>query len=130
MSTVEKRVEGLLEDPCCICFEKIDTLATEDKDKATALPCEHIFHSECIQEWLRQRSTCPLCRTLARDSSSEINDSSISQETEDDQLLGRIRQTILERRIRVVSLTDNSVLGDGARKVHNAVSKVFVWSKF
>ncbi|KNZ55393.1 uncharacterized protein VP01_2695g1 [Puccinia sorghi] len=28
------------------------------------LDCSHTFHSECIDQWLRVRNTCPICRGL------------------------------------------------------------------
>lgn len=45
---------------CLAVFDATDTLKL--------LPqCAHAFHSDCIDEWFRSHSTCPLCRvSLAR----------------------------------------------------------------
>ena len=32
-------------------------------------PCHHIFHSNCLEEWLRMKKECPSCR---RDLSFDI----------------------------------------------------------
>lgn len=31
-------------------------------DQATKLPCGHLFHGACLEEWLRIHGTCPTCR--------------------------------------------------------------------
>mmetsp|Transcript_14563 Transcript_14563/g.22447 ORF Transcript_14563/g.22447 Transcript_14563/m.22447 type:complete len:702 (+) Transcript_14563:193-2298(+) len=43
---------------CCICM--VDFVGD---DVIVATECEHIFHKQCCQEWLRQSRTCPVCRT-------------------------------------------------------------------
>ncbi|XP_058211640.1 RING-H2 finger protein ATL66-like [Rhododendron vialii] len=43
---------------CSICLAMFQV-----GDKVKVLPlCYHGFHSECVDEWLRSRPSCPLCR--------------------------------------------------------------------
>lgn len=53
----EIEVEGCCSKQCVICLEEMKV-----GSKATALPCFHIFHQDCIINWLNNSSLCPLCR--------------------------------------------------------------------
>ena len=60
----EINTNNLLEETkCCICLEEIN-----DKQKDISLKCEHVFHQECLMEWIKTQqnskldSNCPLCR--------------------------------------------------------------------
>jgi len=48
-------VKSSKEDTCAICLENYT-------DEASELPCKHIFHTQCIHMWLKQRGICPVCR--------------------------------------------------------------------
>jgi hypothetical protein len=39
---------------CTICFEDVNV--------GVSLPCSHMFHMNCIQDWLVIGHCCPLCR--------------------------------------------------------------------
>ena len=45
------------EKECSICLEMVINETVYD------LPCKHIFHKPCLQEWFKTNSTCPLCRS-------------------------------------------------------------------
>ncbi|KAG5413045.1 hypothetical protein IGI04_000612 [Brassica rapa subsp. trilocularis] len=40
-------------------------------DEVGRLHCEHTYHLKCVQEWLRMKSWCPICKTPAETSSSK-----------------------------------------------------------
>lgn len=53
---IHKIGKGTLE--CAVClneFEETETLRLIPK-------CDHVFHPECIDEWLGSHTTCPVCR--------------------------------------------------------------------
>ncbi|KAL5227070.1 hypothetical protein ABZP36_015335 [Zizania latifolia] len=46
---------------CAVCLSEL-----ADGEKVRQLPnCGHVFHVECVDAWLRSRTTCPLCRAEA-----------------------------------------------------------------
>jgi len=46
-------------ESCPICFEDLNGV----KYKRKTACCQHLFCSECLQEWAKKKPTCPLCIT-------------------------------------------------------------------
>ena len=44
---------------CAICLDTIN-------DEFKLLHCNHYFHQECIDIWLKNHNTCPYCRTMVK----------------------------------------------------------------
>ena len=42
---------------CIICFQKFEL-----NDLVTCLPCIHIFHKLCIENWIKIVEKCPICK--------------------------------------------------------------------
>nr|XP_043617930.1 E3 ubiquitin-protein ligase SDIR1 isoform X2 [Erigeron canadensis] len=42
---------------CSVCLETVNV-----GELVRSLPCLHQFHAECIDPWLRQQGTCPVCK--------------------------------------------------------------------
>ena len=58
---------------CSICLENIN----KDDYK---LNCNHIFHKNCISQWLIKSSNCPLCRSHVDADIRYVNDGIITEE--------------------------------------------------
>lgn len=82
MSTNHLDITLTNSEECTICLERI-----HDIDKVDILPCNHAFHSECIDEWYKTSGTeilnddtvsiewhCPLCRYTMTESINVKND--------------------------------------------------------
>ena len=59
----ESFFESKHDDSCPICKEEYSL-----KEHVKRLPCKHIFHSNCVNTWLKMHGNCPLCRyVLSKD---------------------------------------------------------------
>ncbi|CAD5188573.1 unnamed protein product [Musa acuminata subsp. malaccensis] len=58
--TVGIAVCGAEEMKCSICQEEY-----VGEDEVGRLPCEHLYHATCIEQWLRQKNWCPVCKSSA-----------------------------------------------------------------
>ncbi|KAJ6717421.1 RING-H2 FINGER PROTEIN ATL51-LIKE [Salix purpurea] len=54
----DERIVTSRNDGCVICLE--DFRLGEDCQAMSM--CKHVFHSGCLEEWLVQNQSCPLCR--------------------------------------------------------------------
>lgn len=44
---------------CVICYNEIDT---SDRTDYMIAPCNHIFHKDCLVQWMEVKMECPICR--------------------------------------------------------------------
>ena len=57
--TALKIFRGGADDTMCpICLEDFD-----ETKHIVYLDCQHIYHEDCIIEWINKDPSCPLCRT-------------------------------------------------------------------
>jgi len=54
----ERPDRSVTQTQCMVCLEDFT-----DEQEVRRLPCSHLFHSECIDEWLRRCTDCPICKT-------------------------------------------------------------------
>nr|GMC92815.1 E3 ubiquitin-protein ligase SDIR1 isoform X1 [Ipomoea batatas] len=56
---------------CSVCLEQVN-----EGELIRSLPCLHQFHANCIDPWLRQQGTCPVCKFRAGIGPREMEDAS------------------------------------------------------
>ncbi|KAM7272938.1 hypothetical protein ACFE04_027602 [Oxalis oulophora] len=71
--------KGALE--CAVCLNEF-----EDDETLRLIPkCDHVFHPECIDEWLSLHTTCPVCRAnLAPEEADSVGELTRESESIDD----------------------------------------------
>ncbi|MCO5608817.1 hypothetical protein L7F22_063034 [Adiantum nelumboides] len=55
--TERERIVSGEDAVCCICLGKY-----KDGVDLKELQCDHFFHVECVEKWLKINATCPLCK--------------------------------------------------------------------
>jgi hypothetical protein len=49
-----------------ICMSSMDPpegmSAKEARGNLMVTPCDHVFHTDCLKEWMEQKMECPSCR--------------------------------------------------------------------
>lgn len=54
-------VEVQKDSSCTICLETVKVGSS-----VYDLACKHFFHKECIENWRKEKDTCPCCRTILK----------------------------------------------------------------
>ena len=58
-------------EQCSICLDKLSD--NNDQHKYTILPCNHVFHNNCIKEYLKDYDYhCPICKNECGDHEAKI----------------------------------------------------------
>lgn len=50
---------------CSVCMEDFKC-----RELVRKLPCHHLYHTDCIVPWLKMHATCPICRKLLNNPTS------------------------------------------------------------
>ena len=45
---------------CCICYDSIDI---RNRAAYMLAPCDHLFHRNCLMQWMDVKMECPICRS-------------------------------------------------------------------
>lgn len=49
------------EEKCAICLG-----GYEEDEEVRVLPCQHVYHVECVDQWLKVKHLCPVCKKSIR----------------------------------------------------------------
>ena len=66
------RVEGEI---CSVCHEEF-----KEEVECIELECKHLFHRNCISQWLKLKRNCPMCKTEVKKEAKKPRDENVSDE--------------------------------------------------
>ncbi|MCL7030366.1 hypothetical protein MKW94_009159, partial [Papaver nudicaule] len=58
---------------CSICLANYT-----DNEELRELPCAHFFHVDCVDKWLKENVSCPLCKCDIRQTSGNLHTSTVN----------------------------------------------------
>lgn len=50
--------EKLIDSDCAVCMMSVNGVDAEHM----LTPCNHLFHRDCLKQWLEHKHECPTCR--------------------------------------------------------------------
>ncbi|XP_065186489.1 E3 ubiquitin-protein ligase RNF149-like [Sycon ciliatum] len=87
--------ESIMDDEeyatCVVCIDNL-----ESGDTIRTLPCNHVFHKDCIDRWLIARQTCPLCKYNILSGTIEEDEEMDVQDAAAEIALGNMPDSVLE----------------------------------
>eukprot|EP00761_Pharyngomonas_kirbyi_P010489 gb/GECH01010509.1/.p1 GENE.gb/GECH01010509.1/~~gb/GECH01010509.1/.p1 ORF type:complete len:628 (+),score=78.77 gb/GECH01010509.1/:1-1884(+) len=113
--------QNLTNIQCSICFEPV---ATDNGLLITKLPCDHLFHEDCIAEWLtNHKDSCPICsKPVIFQSDADINAEGTVNEYETNSISDRSTPQSNSSQNRSVD-THRRTTESGPRKISNQVAQ-------
>lgn len=61
-ATIYKKTSVPEDSVCVVCLSSVT-----HGDQVLELPCSHVFHLSCVEEWLKRSVVCPVCKRDLRD---------------------------------------------------------------
>lgn len=63
-------IAAILNNPmvCTICYSPIS------EESKISLDCEHTFHGQCIVNWFKHKTNCPICRNEHYNQENSVSD--------------------------------------------------------
>jgi len=101
---------------CIICLESISLNPKHKEEKGRVLDCSHLFHRECIGEWLKRKHNCPMCRAHVETATPEAPREEMTLE----EILAVpdvYRRDLLEVHARRIDLNENTPEARNAREI-------------
>ncbi|XP_019858356.1 PREDICTED: E3 ubiquitin-protein ligase RNF13-like [Amphimedon queenslandica] len=90
---------------CCVCVDDF-----KPGQEVRQLPCQHIFHPSCIDEWLSDHSSvCPLCKMDLREANNDSTSNPSRRFQERQMERAAARNNARDRSLTDYSSSDNSV---------------------
>ena len=103
--------ESHTNENCSICVSKFEV-----EERITELECKHIFHTNCVSEWVKYKSECPVCRGPVKttdemdlEESGDENDLVEEEESGDENDLVEEEESVYSNRVN----PDSSDISNG-----------------